>query len=125
MAAIATLDDVYDEGILIQRILKRKGHTVHPFTEEEDFLSFLRETQTPIDVAILDIKLKKLSGVEILEEAKKISPDTKFIMLTGFPTIETAQKCLQLGADEYLVKPIDIYELEDKVEAVLGMTPRK
>jgi len=125
MAAIATLDDVYDEGILIQRILKRKGHTVHPFTEEEDFLSFLRETQAAIDVAILDIKLKKLSGVEILEEAKKISPDTKFIMLTGFPTIETAQKCLQLGADEYLVKPIDIYELEDKVEAVLGMTPRK
>jgi len=125
MAAIATLDDVYDEGILIQRILKRKGHTVHPFTEEEDFLSFLRETQAAIDVAILDIKLKKLSGVEILEEAKEISPDTKFIMLTGFPTIETAQKCLLLGADEYLVKPIDIYELEDKVEAVLGMTPRK
>ncbi len=125
MATIATLDDVYDEGILIQRILKRKGHTVHPFTEEEDFLTFIRETRTPIDLAILDIKLKKLSGVEILEEAKKISPDTKFIMLTGFPTIETAQKCLQLGADEYLVKPIDIYELEDKVEAVLGMTPGK
>jgi len=125
MATIATLDDVYDEGILIQRILKRKGHTVHPFTEEEDFLTFIRETRTPIDLAILDIKLKKLSGVEILEEAKKISPDTRFIMLTGFPTIETAQKCLQLGADEYLVKPIDIYELEDKVETVIGMTPGK
>ncbi len=121
MATIATIDDVYDEGILIQRILKRKGHTVHPFTEEEDFLSFIKKE--PVDLAILDIKLKKLSGVEILEEAKKISPSIKTIMLTGFPTIETAQQCLQLGADEYLVKPIDIYELEEKVEKVLEQNP--
>lgn len=123
MAIVATLDDVYDEGILIQRILKRKGHTVHPFTEEEDFLSFIKKE--PVDMVVLDMKLKKLSGVEVLEETKKISPAIKVIMLTGYPTIETAQQCLQLGADEYLVKPIDIYELEDKVEAVLGITPRK
>lgn len=117
MANIAVLDDVYDAGILVQRILKRKDHTVHPFTEEEDFLTFVKNEQ--VDLAILDIKLKKLSGVEVLEESKKISPSTKIIMLTGYPTIETAQKCLQLGADEYLVKPIDKHELEEKVEKVL------
>ncbi len=123
MAIVATLDDVYDEGILIQRILKRKGHTVHPFTEEEDFLSFIKKEA--VDMAILDMKLKKLSGVEVLEETKKISSAIKVIMLTGYPTIETAQQCLQLGADEYLVKPIDIYELEEKVETVLGDHPRE
>ncbi|WP_028573999.1 response regulator [Desulfonatronovibrio hydrogenovorans] len=118
MANIAVLDDVYDAGILVKRILKRKGHTVHPFTEEQDYLSFIG--QEPVELAILDIKLKKLSGVEVLEESKKISPQTKVIMLTGFPTIETAQRCLQLGADEYLVKPIDKHELEEKVEKVLN-----
>lgn len=117
MANIAVLDDVYDAGILVQRILKRKDHTVHPFTEEQDFLTFIKNQE--VDLAILDIKLKKLSGVEVLEESKKISPSTKIIMLTGYPTIETAQKCLQLGADEYLVKPIDKHELEEKVEKVL------
>ena len=117
MANIAVLDDVYDAGIMVQRILQRKNHTVHPFTEEEDFLSFIKKEKT--DLAILDIKLKKLSGVEVLEEAKKISPGIKVIMLTGYPTIETAQGCLQLGADEYLVKPIDKYELEEKVAKVL------
>lgn len=118
MANIAVLDDVYDAGIMVQRILKRKDHTVHPFTEEEDFLSFIKKEK--MDLAILDIKLKKLSGVEVLEEAKKISPEIKVIMLTGYPTIETAQKCLQLGADEYLVKPIDKHELEEKVAKVLS-----
>ncbi|MFW5730293.1 MAG: response regulator [Desulfonatronovibrionaceae bacterium] len=117
MANIAVLDDVYDAGVLIKRILKRKNHTVHPFTEEEEFLTFIRNQQA--DLVILDIKLKKLSGVDVLEEAKKISPELKVIMLTGYPTIETAQKCLQLGADEYLVKPIDKHELEEKVAKVL------
>jgi DNA-binding NtrC family response regulator len=118
MANIAVLDDVYDAGIMVQRILARKDHTVHPFTEEEEFLSFIKSEK--IDLAILDIKLKKLSGVEVLEEAKKISPEIKIIMLTGYPTIETAQRCLQLGADEYLVKPIDKHELEEKVAKVLS-----
>lgn len=118
MAKIAVLDDVYDAGIMVQRILTRKDHTVHPFTEEEDFLYFIKKEK--IDLAILDIKLKKLSGVEVLEEAKKISPEIKVIMLTGYPTIETAQRCLQLGADEYLVKPIDKHELEEKVAKVLS-----
>ncbi len=117
MAKIAVLDDVYDAGIMVQRILQRKDHTVIPFTEEEDFLSFIKKEK--VDLAILDIKLKKLSGVEVLEEAKKIDPEIRVLMLTGFPTIETAQKCLQLGADEYLVKPIDKHELEEKVEKVL------
>ncbi len=118
MAKIAVLDDVYDAGIMVQRILQRKDHTVFPFTEEEDFLSFIKKEK--IDLAILDIKLKKLSGVEVLEESKKISPGTKVLMLTGYPTIETAQRCIQLGADEYLVKPIDKHELEEKVDKVLG-----
>ena len=121
MANIASLDDVSEVGIMIQRILGRKGHTVHVFTEEEEFLSFIKKE--PVDLAILDIKLKKLSGVDVLEEAKKISPGLRVVMLTGYPTIDTAQKCLHLGADEYLVKPIDKHELEEKVEKVLNRSP--
>ena len=118
MAVIAVLDDVQDATILVQRILGRKGHTVHPFTEEDDFFAHLRENH--VDLAILDIKLKKMSGVDVLEEAKKITPGLRVLMLTGYPTLETAQRALQLGADEYLVKPIDKHELEEKVAQVLG-----
>ncbi len=118
MANILVLDDVLDAGNLIKRILERKGHKVISFTEEEDAISFV-ETKGS-DLAILDIKLKKMSGVEVLEELKKRSPDIKVIMLTGYPTIETAQESLKLGASEYCVKPIDKDELEDKVDQVLN-----
>lgn len=118
MANIMVVDDVSDAGALIKRILERKGHKVHFFTEEEDALEHAAKASP--DLAILDMKLKKMTGVEVLEELGRISPGTRAIMLTGYPTLETARESLRLGASEYCVKPIDKDELEDKVEEVLA-----
>ena len=117
MAEIIALDDVHDATILIRRILAKKGHNVHPFTEEDEAIAFAGEHK--IDLAILDIKLKKMSGIEVLGLLKESTPDMRAIMLTGYPTVETAREALGLGADEYCVKPIDRDELEEKVEQVL------
>ena len=111
------LDDVLDAVILIKRILQKKGHEIFTFTEEEDALDYARSNK--VDLAILDIKLKKMSGVEVLEELKKIEPAIRAIMLTGYPTMETARESLKHGANEYCVKPIDKDELEEKVAGVL------
>lgn len=117
MAAILVLDDVLDSVILLQRILEKKGHQVFGFTEEEEAISHVRDHT--VDLAILDIKLKKMNGVEVLEELKKIDPKVRVIMLTGYPTLESAKASLNLGAREYCVKPIDKEEIEEKVEKVL------
>ncbi|SMF23951.1 response regulator [Desulfovibrio gilichinskyi] len=118
MANILVLDDVIDAGVLLKRILERKGHNVIVFSEEEEALKYIAKNK--IDLAILDIKLKKMTGVEVLELIKEISTDIKVIMLTGYPTLETARASVKHGADEYCVKPIDKEELESKVAEVLG-----
>jgi DNA-binding NtrC family response regulator len=117
MANILVLDDEMDAVILIRKVLKRKGHEVFAFTEEEEALTFARSHA--IDLAILDIKLKKLSGIQVLEELLKIHPNLPSMMLTGYPTMETAREAVKLGAREYCVKPIEIEELEEKVGALL------
>ena len=117
MAVILTLDDVLDASVLVGKILRKKGYTVHTFTEEDEAIAFAR--QNPVDLAILDIKLKKMSGVEVLALLKEDNPAMGAIMLTGYPTVETAREAISLGADEYCVKPIDRGELEEKVEKVL------
>ncbi|MFP3867830.1 MAG: response regulator [Desulfobacteraceae bacterium] len=117
MGNILVIDDVLDACIMIKRILERKGHQVVYFTEEAEALEHIRAF--PVDVAILDIRLKKMSGVEMLEEIRKLSPDTRVIMLTGYPTLETARQAQQLGAFEYCIKPIDKEELEEKVASAL------
>ena len=117
MAKVLVLDDVFDAVTLMKRILEMAGHEVAGFTEEEDALNFVKNNQ--VDLAILDIKLKKMTGVEVLAEIKKAAPAVRAIMLTGYPTVETAQASLKLGASEYCVKPIDNEELEEKVTRVL------
>jgi DNA-binding NtrC family response regulator len=118
MAEILALDDVQDATILIGKILSKKGHNVHTFTEEDEAIVFARENK--VDLAILDIKLKKMSGVDVLAKMKEATPAMHAIMLTGYPTVETAREAISLGADEYCVKPIDRDELEEKVEKVLA-----
>lgn len=118
MAEILVLDDVQDVGMMIQRILSRKGHQVHVYCDEEP--AFEHARKNPPHMAILDIKLKKMSGVDVLRELKKINSGIRVMMLTGYPTLETAKESLELGADEYCVKPIDINELEEKTEQILN-----
>jgi DNA-binding NtrC family response regulator len=118
MATILVLDDELDAVILLQRILGEKGHQVLGFTEEEEAIGHARKNK--VDLAILDIRLKKILGIDVLEELKKIDPHMRVIMLTGYPTLESAREALTLGANEYLIKPIDIDEMEDKVEKVLA-----
>ena len=116
MSKILVLDDEADACDLIARVLS-SSHEVTTFTEERPAIMFAREN--PVDLAILDIKLKEMSGVDVLARLKEDHADLKVIMLTGYPTVDTARKSLTLGAQEYLVKPIDIDELESKVKKVL------
>jgi len=118
MAEILVLDDVQDAVILVKKILTRQGHNVHVFIEEEEAIGYVKKHS--VDLAILDIKLKKMSGIQVLEAIKKLQPAIKVIMLTGYPTIETAREAIELGAGEYCVKPIDKQELEEKVAEVLA-----
>jgi DNA-binding NtrC family response regulator len=118
MKNILVLDDVLDAAVMIKRILERKGHGVEVFTEEEEALAYLR--RQAVEVAILDIRLKKMSGITVLERIKKAFPAIRVIMLTGYPTLETARRARQLGAFDYCLKPIDKKDLEDKVARALA-----
>jgi DNA-binding NtrC family response regulator len=118
VAHILVLDDELDAVVLIKRLFEQKGHRVFGFTEEEEAIAHARANK--VDLAIIDIRLKKILGVEVLEELKKIAPQIRAVMLTGYPTLESAQKAFELGVSEYLVKPIDIDELEEKVENILS-----
>ncbi|MGD8915382.1 MAG: response regulator [Syntrophobacterales bacterium] len=118
MAHILVLDDELDAVVLLKRLFEGKGHRVFGFTDEEEAIAHTRANS--VDLAIIDIRLKKILGVEVLEELKKIAPQIRAVLLTGYPTLETAQKAFELGVSEYLVKPVDIDELEEKVEKILS-----
>ena len=72
------------------------------------------------DMLILDIKMPKMNGLEVLQRVKESHPDIDVIMVTGLNEIETAVKAMKLGAFDYLPKPFDPEEFELVVERALS-----
>lgn len=71
------------------------------------------------DVIFLDITMPKLNGLEVLEEIKKKQPHTPVIIITGYGTMRTAVKAIQLGAFEYLTKPLDLKKIREVIGKAL------
>ena len=118
MARILVVDDVKEAVDAIRKILERGGHKIIGYTDELAAIDHVKND--PVDLAILDIKLKKMDGVEVLGRLKEVQPGIKIIMLTGYPTHETVEEAMRLGAKAYCLKPIDRSELEKKVDDVLS-----
>ncbi|MFO7555546.1 MAG: response regulator, partial [Desulfobacterales bacterium] len=92
----------------------KRGHTVQTASNESEVFEKLQAQG--IHVVVLDVKMPGMSGIEILKEIKKNFPLVQVIMLTGIPTVGCAADSLKLGALNYLIKPVDIEELLQKIK---------
>lgn len=64
------------------------------------------------DVAILDVRMPDVSGIEVLQRLKQVSPDTEAVMMTGYASMENMAEAMRLGACDYLRKPCKLAEIE-------------
>lgn len=71
------------------------------------------------DLLITDIRMPEVSGMEVLEEVKKINPETEVLMITAFGTIENAVGAMKLGAYDYITKPFSADEIEIVVDRAM------
>jgi DNA-binding response OmpR family regulator len=108
---------VDDEKEYVDALTERlalRGIGVTGVTSGEAALSAL--ASAPVDVVVLDVMMPGKSGIETLVEIKERHPLTAVIMLSGHADLETAIKGMELGAFDYLVKPIKLDELFYKIE---------
>lgn len=111
---ILTVDDDDEfRGVVARRFQRRGYHVEHTGSPSQALAIAERQH---FDVAILDIAMPEMDGIQLLERLRQIDPDTQLIMLTGQGTIETAIRAMKLGAYDYLTKPCELAELEVQVE---------
>jgi DNA-binding NtrC family response regulator len=98
---------------LVKRMRKRNVDItgVHSGEEALDWLA-----QNVIDVVVLDVKMPGMDGIQALREIKKQYPLVEVIMLTGHANVEVAIEGMELGAFDYLMKPMEIDELLYKIQ---------
>ena len=95
---------------LMQMELPRLGHEVTVCPDGSAAVKALEKGS--FDVALLDIKMPGLTGIEVLAKVRQASPETQVIIMTGHATVDTAVQALRLGAFDYLTKPCKWAELE-------------
>ena len=106
-------DEVEFVDTLAKRMKKRKL-TAASVNSGEDALEFL--DQHPIDVVVLDVKMPGIDGIETLREIKQQYPLVEVIMLTGHANVEVAIQGMEIGAFDYLMKPMAIDDLVYKIQ---------
>ena len=103
---------VDDEPALLralEALLRRKGYEV--VAVDSPIVATQKLAQEDFDVALLDVKMPELSGLELLTAVKHRRPEVEVIMMTGHATVETALAAVKAGAYDYLTKPFEDVEL--------------
>jgi len=108
-ARVLVVDDEPTLLRALESLLKKKGYDVVGL--ESPIVATQRLAQEDFDVALLDIKMPELSGLELLSAVKHRRPEVEVIMMTGHATVETALAAVRAGAYDYLTKPFDDVEL--------------
>ena len=114
---------VDDEAELVSALEERlnlRGFQASGVTTGAEALSLLAEL--PFDVVVLDLKMPGLGGLEVIRRIKDEHPDLHVILLTGWGSEEDARKGQELGAYDYLMKPVKI---DDLVRVLLSACARE
>ncbi|HTY62344.1 MAG TPA: sigma-54 dependent transcriptional regulator [Acidobacteriota bacterium] len=117
MPTILVVDDEPNIIEVLEIALQEAEFEVLKSGSGKEALALLQKND--VDLVISDIKMPDFSGVELLREAKRLSPDTAFIMITAFASTETAIEALQHGAFDYITKPFKMEDLHTIIRRAL------
>ncbi|MBA3009048.1 MAG: response regulator [Proteobacteria bacterium] len=114
---VLIVDDEKDFVEIFSLRLSSQGEKVSTAYSGREALSVLETTA--VDVVILDIRMPGMDGIQVLKQIKTLYPLVEVILLTGHGSTETAVEGMKLGAFDYLMKPADFKDIQDKLEAAL------
>ncbi len=117
MARILVVEDETDLRSAIREVLELRKHEVVDTGSVSDALR--RLAREPIDALVTDLRLPDGDGLDVLREALTRHPDTVGIVITAFGAVDTAVQAMRLGAQDFLIKPVNLEALQKKLELLL------
>ena len=117
--SVLLVDD--EERILTigQEICKALGYSVITVTSGEEAIRFYKEKKEEINLVVLDMMMPEMNGLETFLKLKKLNPDIKVLLSTGYAIDEKAQEMLRQGCKGYILKPYNVIDFSHKLRKVL------
>jgi two-component system response regulator AtoC len=113
---ILVVDDEKLQRTMLQGFLEKQGYEVEAAATGQEALRLFRER--PFELVLLDHKMPDMNGDEVLAAIKKINPLVHAFMITAFGAVDTAVRVMQLGAEDFLEKPVDLEKLLEKIRTI-------
>jgi DNA-binding response OmpR family regulator len=110
MARVLVVDDEPDTVEILREFLVGKGYEVLSASDGEEALQKLKEERPHL--ILLDVRLPKMNGLDVLRKVREIDTEVGVIMVTAVNEVETGRQALQMGAFDYITKPLDLKYLE-------------
>ncbi len=107
-------------AVLVKRLVRR-GMMVAAASDGDEALGLMQST--PFDVAVLDVQMPIVNGVQLLKIVRKRHPGVAVILLTGHGTMNDALRSQEAGAFGFLFKPVSLDLLEDTIQRAAGSLP--
>ena len=117
MESILIVDDEKNYLVVLEALLGAEGYEIVTADGAHDALRLLKEGD--IDLVLTDMKMPGMSGMELLEETKKVKPEVPVIMMTAYGTIEMAVEAMKKQAYDYITKPFQNEELKLTIRKAL------
>lgn len=115
---IVILEDEAENLRSLTRALEKVGYDVHGYRDPRKGMAFLDDHRN-VDIVLTDIRMPAMDGMAVLKHVKENRPGLPVLLITAFGSVESAVGAMKVGADDYLAKPIDLYELRRRVEALV------
>jgi DNA-binding NtrC family response regulator len=115
---ISVVDDESESLASISRALRKVGYEVISFEDGEAALQHV-ETLKDVDLVVSDLKMPRVDGLDLLKAVREVNPESGFLIVTGHGTVESAVDAMKLGADDYILKPLDLFELRNRVYRII------
>lgn len=108
------VDDDVDYLKMLMKRMKERNISVFGRNSGEEALELLK--RDPVDIVVMEVRMPGIDGIQTLREIKKVDLLVEVILLTGHASLEVAKEGMDLGAFDYLMKPIDFDELLYKIQ---------
>lgn len=115
--SVLIVDDEPDIQLVLGEFLKKEGFNIVEASNGEEAIQKVKNGG--IDLALLDIAMPKMNGIEALREIKSLRPDLPVIMITAYRDAEKVVECFRLGAFDCIFKPFDLKYLRASLMAKL------
>jgi len=117
-SSILVVDDEDALRTVLSSELMNEGYEVNAAADGDEAVGELGKAE--FDLVLLDIKMPRMNGFEVLKHIKQNHEKTKVVMLTGFADLKNAIESKKLGADDFVSKPYDLVDLLTTIERVLS-----